>query len=913
MEIKDTLLMPKTKYPMKGNLTNKEPEIEKKWNEEKIYDRIIKKNEKKETFFLHDGPPYANGDLHLGHALNKILKDFIIRSKNMSGFKTEVILGWDTHGLPIENALLKNKKVKVKDLSTNEFRNKCQEYARNQVDNQKEQFFRLGILAKKDQYYVTYDKKYEAEQIRVFAKMIEKDMIFKGLKPVYWSPTSQTALAEAEIEYIDKKSPAIYVTFETKYKEYTDLKSVIWTTTPWTIPANQGIAVGENIEYSIIDSSKGKFLIASKLVEDFIQNIELENVSTIETVFGKNLENTKIIHPLNKKEFIIMLANHVTDESGTGCVHTAPGHGEDDFIVGKKYKLETLSVVDSNGIMTQTGKYDGVFYEDAQKLITDDLKDSGSLLSLTFITHSYPHDWRTKKPIIFRATWQWFASISKDKDGMLDAIKNVDWINKWGEKRLHNMIKDREDWCISRQRKWGVPIPIIYTEKKTPIFDQKVLAHISNLFEQKGSNIWFELEAKDLLPESYKNELSPNGIFTKETDIMDVWFDSGVSHSAVMKNKLNTYQSDLYLEGSDQYRGWFNSSLITGFITQGKAPYKSILSHGFVLDGKGNKMSKSIGNIVSPKQIYQKYGADILRLWVSNVDYQSDVRYTEENIKQITEIYRRFRNSFRFILGNLEDGTTFSKNDCIEFEKLSKVDKYVLIKLDNLNQKIQKYYQTYDFKKIIDEVNEFITNLLSSFYFDFIKDILYIQDIDSSERRAVQTVLYTVFNTLIPLLAPIIPHTADETWNYLHEEPVFLVDFPEIQNLKDETIQKEVEVIIELRNTVNKSIEIKREEKIIGKSFEAEIEIFITNKEYEFLKSCKNLSLYLIVSNIKFVDNNENFSTTSEKYSNFEIGIKKYSELNCIRCWKYYLDNELNSERLCENCSNTIEKIKGKN
>ncbi len=897
MEIKDTLRMPKTSYPMKASLATKEVEIQKEWEELDLYNKAMEKNKGNKPFYLHDGPPYANGDLHIGHALNKILKDIINRQKNMAGYYSPVIIGWDTHGLPIENALTKNKKVKVKELTTNEFRDMCKAYALNQVANQKEQFFRLGILGDKDSTYVTLDKKYEAEQIRVFSKMIENDMIFKGLKPVYWSPSSYSALAEAEIEYQDKRSPAIYVGFDIKDLE--GVKAVIWTTTPWTIPANQGIAVGKDIDYAIIKTNKGKFLIAKSLIENFVENIEIEDFEIIEQFKGSDLENKKVIHPLNKKEFLIMLADHVTEENGTGCVHTAPGHGEDDFIVGKNYSLETLSVVDAYGKMINTSKYDGLFYEDANKEIGMDLEKEGALLKLSFIKHSYPHDWRTKKPVIYRATPQWFASIEKDKEGMLNAIKEVNWINSWGEKRLYNMIKDRQEWCISRQRKWGVPIPIIYNEDDTPIFDKDVLDHIASLFEEFGSNIWFEKEAKDLLPKGYTNEASPNNKFTKETDIMDVWFDSGVSHSAVMKNRLGTYQSDLYLEGSDQYRGWFNSSLITGYITQGKAPYKNALSHGFALDGKGNKMSKSIGNVITPKQIYQKYGADILRLWVSTVDYQSDVKVSDDIIKQVSEIYRRIRNSFRFILGNLNDGELFNENMSVDFDSLDIGDKYIIDNVNELNKYCQEAYENYEFKKVVDAINNFITIELSSFYFDYIKDILYIYDKDSKESMAVKTTLLYVFKVLVKLLTPIIPHTSYETWKYLYDNPVVLENFEEILDID---YKKEVELvnkIISLRDVVNKEIEEKRNEKIIGKSLEANVKIQINTKDYEILKDIKNLSLYLIVSNVEFVSD-------LPKDEEISVCVEKYSDSNCQRCWKFYKEEELDNEGLCPKCKEII-------
>ncbi len=897
MEIKDTLRMPKTSYPMKASLATREVEIQKEWVEKDIYNKLLDKNKGKKPFYLHDGPPYANGDLHIGHALNKILKDIINRQKNMSGYYSPVIIGWDTHGLPIENALTKNKKVKVKELTTNEFRDMCKAYALNQVANQKEQFFRLGILGDKDSTYVTLDKKYEAEQIRVFAKMIENDMIFKGLKPVYWSPSSHSALAEAEIEYQDKRSPAIYVAFDIKDLE--DAQAVIWTTTPWTIPANQGIAVGKDIEYVIIETNKGKFLLADSLVENFVENLEIETYKKLSSFKGSELEGKKITHPLNRKEFTIMLGDHVTEESGTGCVHTAPGHGEDDFIVGKNYSLETLSVVDAYGKMINTDKYDGMFYEDANKEIGMDLEKNGALLKLSFIKHSYPHDWRTKKPVIYRATPQWFASIEKDKEGMLQAIKEVNWINSWGEKRLYNMIKDRQEWCISRQRKWGVPIPIIYNEDESPIFDKEVLEHIASLFEEFGSNIWFEKDAKDLLPKGYKNDASPNDNFTKETDIMDVWFDSGVSHSAVMKNRLGSYQSDLYLEGSDQYRGWFNSSLITGYITQGKAPYKNALSHGFALDGKGNKMSKSIGNVITPKQIYQKYGADILRLWVSTVDYQADVKVSDDIIKQVSEIYRRIRNSFRFILGNLNDGELFNEEMMSEFSSLDIGDKYIIDTVNNLNKDCQNYYENYEFKKVIDSINNFITIELSSFYFDYIKDILYIYDKDSKESKDVKTTLLYVFKVLVKLLTPIIPHTSYETWNYLYETPVMLEEFEEVLNIDFKKEVEQVEKIIFLRDIVNKEIEIKRNEKVIGKSLEANVKIQINNSNYENLKEISNLSLYLIVSNIEFVND---LSNDNE----IVVNVEKYSDHNCQRCWKFYKEEELNDDGLCSKCKEII-------
>ncbi len=898
--MQDTLFTPKTSYPMKGNLAQKEPELQK--DNRAVYEQLIEENKKSgREFYLHDGPPYANGDLHIGHALNKILKDFIIRSKLMQGYYAPYIMGWDTHGLPIENALNKNKKIKSKDLTTNEFRDLCKSYAGDQVQNQKEQFLRLGVLTNPDNYYVTYSKDYEAQQIKVFAKMVEEGMIFKGLKPVYWSPTSHSALAEAEVEYHEKKSPAIYVAFNLKDS---DVSVVIWTTTPWTIPANQGISAGEDIEYSVIQFNSNKYMIATSLIENFVNELEIEDYTVIDTFKGKDLEGKGVIHPLNVKEFKIMLGDHVSEDSGTGFVHTAPGHGEDDFNVGMKYNLDVVSVVDAYGKMINTGKYDGMFYEDANKEISHDLEEAGALLKLSFIKHSYPHDWRTKKPIIFRATEQWFASIDKDKKGMLNAIKDVKWINSWGEKRLYNMIADRKDWCISRQRKWGVPIPIIYMDGE-PVFEKEVFEHISNLFLNHGSNIWYDREAKDLLPDSFVNN-NTGASFEKELDIMDVWFDSGVSFSAVMKQRLNVDQSDIYLEGSDQYRGWFNSSLINSYITTKKSPYKSALSHGFVLDAKGQKMSKSLGNTITPKQIYQKYGADILRLWVSTVDYQSDVRVSDDIIKQVTEIYRRMRNSFRFVLGNLNDGQSFDESNLVEFIKLNDVDKYILCKLEDIVRDSVDHYNNYEFKKIIDQINNFITFDLSAFYFDFIKDVLYIKNPNDPEVLQIKTVLHIVFRKLLIVLNPIIPHTCLETWNYLFKGHIMheKIEYnSELLSSENEEVIDKVEKIIYLRDIVNKQIEELREQKVVGKSLECTVDLNIQDDKYNIYREIKDLPLYLIVSNVEFVDD---LPITE---GGIGVRVSKYSDHRCERCWKYYDKSELNDDHVCKSCEEIMSTL----
>ncbi len=603
MEYKSTLLMPKTDFKMRGNLGQNEPLMQEVWNEQDLYNKRLLKNKDNTPYVLHDGPPYANGNIHIGHALNKILKDFVVRYKSMQGFYTRYVPGWDTHGLPIETALVKYKKVKRHEIPKVEFRKLCAEYALEQVDKQRTQFKRLGILGEWDNPYITLKPEYEASQLEVFASMVEKGLIFKGLKPIFWSPSSETALAEAEIEYHDKKSPSIYVAMDAveKFDVAFDFKFLIWTTTPWTIPANLAISVGDQIKYSYIRVNDSEnYLVATELIEDLTTRLEWDKVERLDEVKGKELEGMSYKHPLYERVSPVVIGHHVTIEGGTGLVHTAPGHGEDDFIIGQQYGLETLCPVDGKGFMTEeAGQYEGQFIDECNKSVVKDLDDLGYLLKMEWFTHSYPHDWRTKKPVIFRATAQWFASIETLKEDMLKEIKSINWYPKWGEVRMENMVKDRKAWCISRQRTWGVPIPVFYNEDGTEILDSAVIKHVAEVFRTEGSNAWYLKEAKELLPAGYTNPASPNNEFTKETDILDVWFDSGTSHHGGMKDFGLEYPADLYLEGSDQYRGWFNSSLSTGVAKTGKSPYKTCLTHGFVVDAKGRKMSKSEGNETS--------------------------------------------------------------------------------------------------------------------------------------------------------------------------------------------------------------------------------------------------------------------------------------------------------------------------
>ncbi|WP_456275566.1 isoleucine--tRNA ligase [Bacillus sp. AK128] len=918
MEYKDTLLMPKTEFPMRGNLPNREPEVQAKWTEMNIYEKVQEKASGRPLYVLHDGPPYANGDLHMGHALNKVLKDFIIRYKSMTGFSAPYVPGWDTHGLPIETALTKNKKVNRKEMSVSEFRKLCEEYAYEQIDSQRQQFMRLGVRGDWFNPYITLKPEYEAQQIKVFGEMAKKGYIYKGLKPVYWSPSSESALAEAEIEYQDKRSASIYVAFDVRDGKGIldgDEKIIIWTTTPWTIPANLGISLHPDLEYSVVKVNDEKFVIASALLEEVTKVLEWEQPEVVKTVKGKELDKVVAKHPIYDRDSLVMVGEHVTTDSGTGCVHTAPGHGEEDFIVGKQYGLDVLCPVDEKGYMTaEAPGFEGLFYDEANKQITEKLQEVGALLKLSFITHSYPHDWRTKKPTIFRATAQWFASIADIRQDLLAAIQETQWVPAWGETRLFNMVRDRGDWCISRQRVWGVPIPVFYGENGEPIITDETIEHVSGLFRQHGSNIWFEREAKDLLPEGFTHESSPNGTFTKETDIMDVWFDSGSSHQSVLLERDDLQRpADLYLEGSDQYRGWFNSSLSTSVAVTGKAPYKAVLSHGFTLDEQGRKMSKSIGNVILPSKVINQFGADILRLWVASVDFQSDVRVSDNGFKQVSEVYRKIRNTFRFLLGNLADYN--HQTNAVPFESLREVDQYILVKLNKLIDKVKKSYDTFDFAAVYHSVHNFCTIELSSFYLDFAKDILYIESADQKDRRAIQTVLYESLLTLTKLVTPILPHTADEVWGYIQgveEESVQLVDMPnatEITNAKE--LEKKWDQFMSLRDDVLKALEVARNEKLIGKSLTAKLTLFTNEQSSALLGSIKeDLKQLFIVSDVKLGGSVEEAPEQAQTFENVSILIEVAEGETCDRCWIVTPTVGQNDSHpsLCSRCADVINE-----
>ena len=894
-DYKDTLLLPKTDFPMRGNLGVKEVEIQQRWNDLDLFNKVQEKNKNNLKYIFHDGPPYANGDIHAGTALNKILKDFIIRYQTMKGRHVFYQPGWDTHGLPIEVSL-QRLGVDRKKMSKVEFRKKCEEFALTQVERQKAQFVRLGILSDWDNPYLTLTPDYEERQIRLFAKMVESGLIYRGQKPIYWSPSSESALAEAEIEYHDVTSDSIYVAFKlvNAKDELKDANIVIWTTTPWTLPANLATSAHPRLEYVLVKVNDDKFIVGKSRLEALVEILGWQDHKVLKTFKGSELENLEYKHPLYNRHSPIILGEHVTDEDGTGLVHTAPGHGADDFIVGVKYNLDILSPVNEEGYLTEeAGEFQGLFYDAANPKIVERLKEEGALLHHSKFNHSYPHDWRTRKPVIFRATPQWFASIDKLKTRLLDVINSeVVWKPKWGQIRMNNMISDREDWCISRQRVWGVPIPIFYCENGEPILDFDIINHVADLFREHGSNVWYEKEAKDLLPKGYTNPNSPNGIFTKEEDTMDVWFDSGTSFLT-----LGGKQSEIYLEGSDQYRGWFNSSLINSVAYMDKAPYKKVISHGFVLDSKGQKMSKSLGNTIDPNKVANQVGADVLRMWVASVNYENDVPLSNEILKQASENYRKIRNTFRFMLGNLNDFKP--ERDYIGFSMRGNLNRVLTIKSIELSNEVVKSYDNYDFERVIRLIMPFVINDISAFYLDYTKDILYILDEHNFERRSVQSTIYDILLRLLKLLTPIIPHTTSEVYQYLpHKEfeDIYLEDMPKVYEHKFSKYLEDFELFEEVREEFLKQIEVARSEKLVSKTLQADVVITMPKTHLDAINELEiNLLQVLMVASIDVLVGDM-----------IKVEVTKSNNLTCSRCWN--LVPKLNEDEVCPRCEDVLKK-----
>lgn len=922
-----TLNLPKTGFQMRANLPTKEPKILQKWEDEKIYEKGLEKGNK--TFILHDGPPYANGGIHIGHALNKILKDIILKYKRLSGYRVPYVPGWDTHGLPIELKVSEELGEKMKEMSPLEIRQKCTAYAKKWVKVQKEGFQRLGILGDWENPYLTLNPEYEAEQLKVFGELYENGYVFKGLKPIYWSPVTETALAEAEIEYKNHVSPSIYVKMEANeeikeklgFKD--DLYLVIWTTTPWTLPANTGICLNAEFEYGIYKTEKGNLVFAKVLAERALKDIGIENAELVGEFVGADLENLTYKHPFLDRIGKVILGTHVTADAGTGLVHTAPGHGQDDYVVGVRYGLPIISPINNKGVLTEeAGQFAGLFYKKANKVIAEYLTGTGHLLSYKEFEHSYPHDWRSKTPVIFRATEQWFIRCegSDLREKALRALDDVKFVPSWGRNRIGSMLETRPDWCISRQRSWGVPIPIFYNEATgKEIFHREILDRVIEIVKKEGSAAWVKYSAEELIGEELLEKYNLKGVeLRKETNIMDVWFDSGVSHRSVLSTREGMHRpADLYLEGSDQHRGWFQTSLLTSVGSTGDAPYKMLLTHGFVNDGDGRKMSKSIGNVVAPQDVIKVYGADILRLWCASVDYSEDVKISDNILKQMAEAYRRVRNTARYILGNTFDFNP--KTDAVSYDELLEIDKWALNKLERLKRSVTESYDKYEFYNLFQEIHYFAGVDMSAFYLDIIKDRLYTEKADSKARRAAQTVMSEILLTLTKMVAPILSFTAEEIWETLPEtlrdsESVLLTDWYENNdNYLNDELDSKWEEIIKLRKDVNKVLELARqgENKVIGNSLDAKVLLFTENKELlEALKSNRALlEDVFIVSELEIVDaKDETFVKGEEKEEIFTKVVHADGE-KCERCWKYSKEIGVDKEHptVCPRCAAALK------
>ncbi len=898
-DFKNTMNLPGTQFPMRAGLPKSEPETLKTWEADEVYENLMKRNEGKPLFILHDGPPYANGDIHLGTALNKVLKDFIIRYKNMAGFKAPYVPGWDTHGLPTElKARAKAGITNSTSISDKELRTLCRDFVTKYLDDQRSQFKRLGALGDWAHPYVTLQHEFEARQIEVFADMACKGYIYKGLKPVYWCSDCKTALAEAEIEYAEDPCHSIYVKFRvTDDKGLFAAKGipadktyfVIWTTTTWTLPANVAICLGPKFDYNVIKSGDEYYVMVEELYREAMQEAGKTDYEVVATFKGSELEYMKVQHPFLDREPLVIVGDHVTLESGTGCVHTAPGHGIEDYDVCRNYpELPIVVPVNADGVLTEeAGRFAGLSTEDANKPIAMYLEETGALFALKKIIHQYPHCWRCKKPVLFRATDQWFCSVEDFKEQTLEAIKGVEWIPDWGEVRISNMVRERKDWCISRQRKWGVPIPIFFCKKcGEPHIDKAAMQAVADLFRAEGSDAWFVKEASEILPAGTTCGKCGGTEFDKEKDIMDVWFDSGSTHAAVLRQREELrFPADLYLEGADQYRGWFQSSLLTSVATTGEAPYKAVLTHGWVVDGQGRKMSKSLGNGILPSEVVEQYGADILRLWVASSDYHADIRISKDILKQLSESYRKIRNTARYILSNLNDFDP--DKDMVELSELLPIDKWAVYKLAELNKKVRKGYDAYEFHNVYHAIHNFCVIDMSNFYLDVLKDRLYTEKADSKERRAAQTAIYIILDAMTRMITPILAYTSDEIWKFMphasgvDKDHAVYNDMPVIPDVgADEAFIASWDKIHELRDIVKKSIEEAVSEKLVKTSLECCVTLKCTGEEYSFVKSVEGeLKSAFIVSDVKIVDD----ASASE----LAVTISKAEGEKCERCWTY--------------------------
>lgn len=929
-EYKDTLNLPQTTLQMRANATKREPEIQEFWAENNIYEEMISQRDKTNSFILHDGPPYLSSEkIHVGTALNKILKDILIKYKSQKGYYAPYVPGYDGHGLPIENKVVKNIEGGRNAVTPAELRAKCREYAHNSLKGQESEFKRLGVLGNWEHPYLTIDGKYEAEQVRVFGEMYEKGYIEKGLKPVYWCASCETALAEAEVEYADHTSTSIYVRFKFDDESVNALKSkfdflntdkdmyaVIWTTTPWTIPSNLAISVHPRFEYTFFEYKNDIYYAATELMGSFLKDVDWNesDIKVLGTCKGQDLENLTPVHPLYDRKSPILCGEHVTLDAGTGSVHTAPGHGLEDYEVCCKYKIGVYSPLDSKGVWTEeAGDLAGIPYYKGNSIVIDKLKDCGALLTAADIQHSYPHCWRCKKPVIYRATPQWFVKVDKFRDKALEEIKKVKFIPASGEARISNMVEGRTDWCISRQRAWGVPIPVFYCEDcGEVIVTDETIEHVAKMFEKESSDAWVKYSEKELMPEGFVCPKCGKTHFRKEKDIMDVWFDSGVSWKAVVEaraDELNHTPVDMYLEGSDQHRGWFQSSLLTSVATQGKAPYKQVLTHGFVFGEDGRKMSKSLGNYIRPDDIIKNYGADILRLWAASVDYRNDIKIGDNIVKQLSEIFRKTRNTARFLLGNLFDFDP--AKDYVPYNELKSIDKFALSKLNKLVVEVTEAFESYEFYKYFQCLQNFAAVDLSSFYLDIVKDRLYTSGKKSLSRRACQTVLYETMHALVRVLTPVMPHQAEDIWQNIPEcqrqglKSILLSDWvKENDEWNNEQLEEDFAKILKSREIVTKAIEPLRADKKVGSSLE--VAVYIKSPDAELLKANEDeLSNIYITSQAHVTEEKPSEVLNEYTENDTTVWVVKAQGEKCARCWKYA---DLNENGICKHCQDAINE-----
>ena len=915
-----TLNLPKTDFPMRASLPENEPKIKERVFDNGLYEKCLKKNEGHEPFVLHDGPPYANGEIHIGHALNKVLKDAIVRYKNLQGFYTPFIPGFDTHGMPTEKKAIEKLGINRDEMPISKFRDICKEFNEKYIKVQTEGFKRLGVLGDWEHPYITYQPEMEAKQIEVFADMYKKGYIYKGLKPVYWCTDCETALAEAEIEYKDHKTTSIYVKFPVKdSKGLFDVENtfvVIWTTTPWTLPGNVAITIGGDYEYSLVDTGKEKLILATELVETVMKLAEIENYTTVKKFKGEDLENVICKHPFIERDSRVVLGSDDTIlvelDAGTGAVHTAPGYGKEDYLCSLKNNLDIVVCVNGKGYQTEeAGPFAGMYYEKSNDAIINWLDENGYLLKKQPIVHQYPHCWRCKNPIVFRATNQWFASVDGFRKETLDAIKTVKWYPAWGEERITKMVEERNDWCISRQRTWGVPIPIFYCEEcEKEYVTPESLKKVQDIVREKGTNAWFDLTAEELLPEGAKCECGCTK-FKKETDIMDVWFDSGSTHASVLEERGIPTDHVMYLEGSDQYRGWFQSSLLTSVATRGKAPYQEVVTHGYTVDEQGRKMSKSLGNGIDPWDVIKESGADILRLWVLSSDYQSDVSVSKGILKQVSEVYRKIRNTARYILGNTSD---FDVNKPVSYNELEEIDKWALSRLNKLVKECTKAFDKYEFNKAYQAINQFCVVDMSNFYLDIIKDRLYTYKVDSVQRRSAQTAMYEILDVLVRILAPMASFTAEEIWSFMphrdgeNVESVMLTSWPkENPEYDNKELEEKWDKIIALKEEVAKKLELARADKTIGHSLNAKVTIYADGEKYDFLKSIEEtLMQVFIVSALEIVKDSK-----KDENSTFGVAIEisVAPGAKCERCWMYSetVGQDEENPTICHRCSENLK------